>query len=342
MKSVSTVGKEKNLTIQALRGIAAISVLLFHYSINSYVPLAHNNTLKKLFSFGYLGVECFFVISGFVIPLSLYKSNFEVKKIPIFLVKRFIRIDLPYYAAILCLLLLIYTPILFLNRPLNDVDYSRYTLSSLGYHLFTAVNFSDYKWYDPAYWTLAIEFQFYFIMAFTYPVLVNVNKIRWQFLSFIALLLATYYLPIDNIHFFKYNSLFVLGIIGFCYYESLVERNTLIIAALITSIIGLIQLPIIAFSAGIVTLLCILTIKIKNKILLFLGSISYSIYITHIITAYALSMLINQIIDVPETLIQKTCLFLFFVAVEIFTAYLFHKIVELPFMNLSKRFKNTN
>ena len=49
--------------IQVLRGLAVIAVVLFHIN-------------KKYFSLGYLGVDVFFVISGFVVtPLILRIFN---------------------------------------------------------------------------------------------------------------------------------------------------------------------------------------------------------------------------------------------------------------------------
>lgn len=47
--------------IQILRGIAVNSVILFHLD-------------KNIFKFGYLGVDIFFVISGFVISNLVYSK----------------------------------------------------------------------------------------------------------------------------------------------------------------------------------------------------------------------------------------------------------------------------
>ncbi len=67
--------------IDGLRAIAVVLVILFH--INS-----------QIFSFGYLGVDIFFVISGFVISQSLYKDYFKNQKISIinFYTRRFKRL----------------------------------------------------------------------------------------------------------------------------------------------------------------------------------------------------------------------------------------------------------
>ena len=67
--------------IDGLRAIAVALVILFH--INS-----------QIFLFGYLGVDIFFVISGFVISQSLYKDYIKNQKISIinFYIRRFKRL----------------------------------------------------------------------------------------------------------------------------------------------------------------------------------------------------------------------------------------------------------
>ncbi len=53
--------------IDALRAISVIFVILFHLN-------------PKLFSYGFLGVDIFFVISGYVITNSLYDQQIKKKK----------------------------------------------------------------------------------------------------------------------------------------------------------------------------------------------------------------------------------------------------------------------
>ena len=50
--------------IDGLRAIAVIAVIINHFDVN-------------LLPGGYLGVDCFFVISGFVITSSLLKNKFQ-------------------------------------------------------------------------------------------------------------------------------------------------------------------------------------------------------------------------------------------------------------------------
>lgn len=70
------------------RFFAAISVVLFHYTFNGIAngkitSISHTPWLVGVTKYGYLGVEFFFMISGFVIFFSARKksaSNFMVNR----------------------------------------------------------------------------------------------------------------------------------------------------------------------------------------------------------------------------------------------------------------------
>jgi peptidoglycan/LPS O-acetylase OafA/YrhL len=71
------------LDIQGLRGVAILSVILFHF-------------FPKLFPLGYLGVDLFFVISGFLITsIILKKLKDKEFSFKLFFIKRFYRIIIP-------------------------------------------------------------------------------------------------------------------------------------------------------------------------------------------------------------------------------------------------------
>ena len=75
--------------IDFLRGIAALSVVLFHYATSSIASIKPNAT-SEFFEWGRLGVQVFFVISGFIIPYAMYASSYKVNDIGKYLFRRFL------------------------------------------------------------------------------------------------------------------------------------------------------------------------------------------------------------------------------------------------------------
>ncbi|PHM65383.1 acyltransferase [Xenorhabdus sp. KJ12.1] len=86
--------KNEIRTIQYLRGIAAISVVFFHsrFMLNDFNQLNISKLGNILFSSGSFGVDLFFIISGFVITLSTEKNQGRIRNIFTFSVKRIFRI----------------------------------------------------------------------------------------------------------------------------------------------------------------------------------------------------------------------------------------------------------
>lgn len=326
-------------TIESLRGIAALIVCLFHYSSATHIQSTYDPRIEHLFSFGYLGVQIFFVISGFVIPLSQYKTGYEIKDFFRFTFRRIVRINLPYYASIILLLALVGLPLLLFNKPISGVDYNRYTLDSLSYHLLVIVNFTDYSWYNAVYWTLAVEYQYYIIIGILFPVFIKALNFKGAIIVVLLAFMAMYYIPFASVLFFKYCSLFALGIIGFLYYQKLISLIYFIIIAAVLTTIGCFQLPLIDMCFGLSALILILFVKIENGLLIFIGKVSYSLYITHTFTAYVAEMVLKRILPLPTGLIAKCAMFGVYVIIGIGFAYLFYRFVELPAIELSKKVK---
>lgn len=90
------MGFKRVQTIDMLRGIATLSVCVFHFTNGNKDFLSQNSLFKIVGSVGWSGVEMFFIISGFIIPYSLYKINYRYKAYSVFLIKRIIRIHPPF------------------------------------------------------------------------------------------------------------------------------------------------------------------------------------------------------------------------------------------------------
>src|ERR1700751_2787177 len=81
-------------TVDQLGGLAALAVGWYHFTnVRSFLP---EGWLKQSGSFGWLGVEVFFVISGFILPWALYGADYRLSHFPRFLAKQILRLAPPY------------------------------------------------------------------------------------------------------------------------------------------------------------------------------------------------------------------------------------------------------
>jgi peptidoglycan/LPS O-acetylase OafA/YrhL len=60
------MNKGRLFELDVLRGIAALGVMLYHYTTRYDKLFGHQDTSYLDFSYGSLGVNLFFIISGFV------------------------------------------------------------------------------------------------------------------------------------------------------------------------------------------------------------------------------------------------------------------------------------
>src|SRR5262249_43976988 len=136
-------------SLDGLRGIAVILVLWAHLSEENTV--GWGATIKHWLSPGLVGVDIFFVLSGFLITRILIADKARGMPLKNFLIRRFLRIFPIYYLTIL---------LVFLYAP------GRYILYCAGY----LGNF--YFAYHPAHlplhhtWSLAVEEHFYLLWPF--------------------------------------------------------------------------------------------------------------------------------------------------------------------------------
>jgi peptidoglycan/LPS O-acetylase OafA/YrhL len=155
-------GEKYRRDIQALRGLAVLAVVLFHAN-ESYFPL------------GYLGVDVFFVISGFVVmPLILliftnqdYRGS-RLSNLRYFYSRRFYRL-----APALATTLVISAILIFLFGPIGD--HQRFARQSIA-TLLLAGNIGAYKYSGDYFspnpnplvhtWSLSVEAQIYIFLPF--------------------------------------------------------------------------------------------------------------------------------------------------------------------------------
>ena len=151
--------------IQILRGIAITLVIICHMSFSATLLGVVSGSLSDLF---YVGVEMFFIISGFVVTNSLRRGEYEAIG---FLIRRVFRLYPPILlflvtAAVINLALrMIFSsgfPVDFFGTP-RDAFVAQAMAILGGYLINLPGGGSGYM--NGAMWSLSVEFQFYFVVT---------------------------------------------------------------------------------------------------------------------------------------------------------------------------------
>ncbi len=147
--------------IQALRGLAVLAVVLFHAK-ESFFPL------------GYLGVDVFFVISGYVVTplvLRIFADSTNKNEIPLSNLKDFFKRRFYRLAPALGMMLIISAVLIFLLGPIDD--HRRFAKQGIA-TILLAGNYGSYKYSGDYFspnpnplvhtWSLSVEEQFYIFL----------------------------------------------------------------------------------------------------------------------------------------------------------------------------------
>lgn len=287
--------------LDIFRGFAAIAVVLFHFTYGYDNSVSDIQSDKFYFRYGYLGVHLFFIISGFVIFMTLEKT----KKPLDFIVSRFSRLYPAYWAAII---------ITIISTIILQVPFQKniYTFQQVAINFTMFQSFFKIKDIDGAYWTLAVELTFYFIMLVLF-ILKKINKIFiislfWMFLT---VLFNTIEIPIGKylkiILILNYAPLFIAGI---SFFKLKTNKNNkkyhfVVILSFVVELFMLYNKNSNILCYFIIFLFYVLfylfindKLKvINNPFLIFFGSISYSLYLIHETIGTAIIYWLKFVID---------------------------------------------
>jgi peptidoglycan/LPS O-acetylase OafA/YrhL len=256
--------------INALRAFAAIFVAWGHFVAGQGTYLGLSG------KYGYLGVDVFFVISGFVIPWSLYRSKYVLRDYPRFLLKRNVRLYPPYLASIAVTLLATNLVLV----PLFHVQRLTVTGWSLFLHFTYLNDLAGVPWVNVAYWTLAIECQWYILVGLILPWLASSRKLA-RFAATAAMMAAFFVLPNQHLVFSRLP-IFLVGVFVFQYRARLIGLGEML--GLIIVMVYAMFWPIgwIVAGVSVATGLIIALSTLHNRAADFVGDISYSLYLLHL------------------------------------------------------------
>ncbi|MGZ8544817.1 MAG: acyltransferase family protein [Flavisolibacter sp.] len=149
--------RPNNLHYPALDGIRGLAILL--------VVIYHNFDFLNISYFGWLGVDLFFVLSGYLITKILLNSLGEKNFLRNFYIRRVLRIFPLYYGSLLVLLLIL--PKIFPDYRAFDyfVEHQLWLWVFLQNWLFIFIPHPGLGILNH-YWSLAVEEQFYLVWPF--------------------------------------------------------------------------------------------------------------------------------------------------------------------------------
>jgi peptidoglycan/LPS O-acetylase OafA/YrhL len=286
--------------LDALRGVAVVLVMLFHYTWQGVHVLPQIKLIPWGLSWGHYGVELFFAISGFVIFMTLERTRNATD----FVVSRFARLFPAYWLAIALTtfgVTALGSPSLAL--PPNIVLLNLTMLQ--GFFFQPSV--------DGVYWSLTVELGFYASM-FALWRMGWLSRIELVLLGWIALKLLWWFVPelpsrVASLLVVKYIPWFAIGMAMYRIYTGArrwaQQVPVLLLALVVTTTVngpedGVVFLAItVIFAALIAGRMSFM----NHASLLWLGGISYSFYLIHQNLGYAFMVMLERSgIPVPAAL----------------------------------------
>lgn len=281
---------QRVLELDALRGIAALGVAVFHCTDHFGNEVGHLVPPSFGFPAGNYGVQLFFLISGFVIFMTLERTRAAMD----FVVSRFSRLFPAYWAAIALTATIIYT----IGMPQQKLA---------GWDLVMNVTmiqqFLGREHLDGSYWTLQIELFFYIQMLFWFSTR-QLHRIRWIIGAWLLVSLAAGLYEKSVGHPFSYSlrELLILRhipffAIGILFYRIWTRSGSplvdylLIVAsvAVIAFTLPPVYLPVALFCVAVFWLFVTgRLVWLRLGPFVFLGKISYSEYLLHQAIGFAI------------------------------------------------------
>jgi peptidoglycan/LPS O-acetylase OafA/YrhL len=324
------IEKSRIIGLDYLRGGAAVAVVIFHLGFKGpterWMDGGDFGWFSSVAGYGYLGVNLFFIISGFVIAMSAEAATWQS-----FLRSRIIRLVPAMWicasvTAIGILAIGAFTSGQEVQSKFVQSASSKNTWGNYFASLTLAPAWFGFVGIDAAYWSLRIEVQFYLAVcllllfdkrSWTTGILIvwlvgsTINLIRpiWRIDFVLCLTWAPYFVVGIIFHSWRTRGVSLLKVIGLAWssllcvsygYKSAVKDGY--------------EIPIISCSIviGLIALFALTIVKphqlIPNKDALFakiglgLGAISYPLYLIHQELGYALFNGILAIFKFPSSI----------------------------------------
>jgi len=284
--------------LDGLRGIAVTLVIFFHVFSDRWAEfLPYSDAYHDFFKFGYMGVQIFFIISGFVISMTLEKCN----GFGDFIYRRWLRL---FPAMFIVSFLILITASHLTSRPYGTPHIHDLVpgLTFIEPELYRFIFNNNQKVLEGAFWTLFVEAKFYVVAGLLYFNFGQKRMIKALIVMFLVFILfdivRTKISPnlADNIgtlmHFLNYEHYgwFAAGTLFYRFYSQ--NSKTAFICGVVVALISARSLGGFLTSSMVFASFLILVFigamlneklqkLLSNRVFVFLGFISYPLYLVH-------------------------------------------------------------
>lgn len=309
--------------MDGLRGVAILLVIFYHAYARwpEYAGFVEVTQEFFIFKYGNFGVQLFFMISGFVIFMSLDKS----RTIGGFFFRRWVRL---FPAMLIASLFIYFSAPYFHERPRGipnpiDVVPGLFFLSS---GLISKVFGADIQSLEGSFWSLYVEVLFYFIIGCLYFFLGRKRALYSVFCIFIASYVSGFVF-VDSVfgaflskaltHLgFVYYGWFLIGMLvylgfengRFCFDEKILLFISVLMILMVDEL-GVFLASLLALAAFLLPFFSLMVRRFLSvRFLLFLGFVSYPLYLIHE------NMMISMVVKILSVeLVATSPLLAFFV-----------------------------
>ena len=343
--------------LDALRGLAAVLVLLHHvYQTFPFCAGIVRFTPLRILLTGRSSVIFFFILSGYVLAHGIWATS-APKSVTAYALRRLIRIYVPYAAAG-CIALALYLVVgagfvSSLGQTFNDMWAEPLSMPDVAKY-FLLVGTTAANRLDTPAWSLVYEIRISIFMPLLCASYMRRPRTMLMgsilvFLSAEALLIITHagltpYAGEDvlqNLIITLHFTVFFIAGMALCrasldrsawlQVPSVTQRR--IMAVLATCLVLIMRDAAIAVGSALILYLCLTSPRaqkiLSHPILLFLGRISFSLYLTHMVVIEFFMRVTQGRLPPPVALVIAT-------ALALATAWLFFRCVEGPAHHLAK------
>ncbi len=341
------------LFLDGLRGVAALMVVVFHLygNLRPAVQAWFPPLLSTVCLSGNLGVDIFFVISGFVIAHSVRNGERSWRYLGRFGLRRSIRLDPPLWMTILMEVALIKislslfpdlgTPLPEWSQILANVTYTQHFLG-----------ISDIV---PVFWSLTYEVQFYIVLVGALVLLHRVPRspsltrplFVAAFCYSLGVWLGAFPSPVRGLFIDRWFQ-FALGIAAWAVFMRHISKAQFAALCVVTLCAILAMSPVayrarsteVAVLSAVLLALVSLTGRLETMlsgtVIQFLGRVSYSLYLIHLSVGWRFISVFRRKFGPELGPAMGSAAFLGGVLLSVFSAWLVYVTLEAPSMRLAR------